>query len=465
MSEKPEPIVIGSRTELFVDTYIIERMERTRHKLNPPERKEIILRMEKPWEGLGSGVYATVFKHEDKYRMYYRGTFDISSDRAEGQACCYAESDDGIHWERPNLGIHAFEGSSDNNIVMMGAIAHNFSPFVDARPDCPPAEKYKAVAGYAEEGLFGFTSPDGLHFKPFQDEPLMNKGTFDSHNLVFWDPNKQCYMCYSRYFFNSDSAHNNPDEGLFVGVRAIQSATSVDFSNWTDAQPNRYDLNAPLEHFYTNATFPCPGAEHIYLSFPMRFMPERHKVQEHEKVGVSDNVMMSSRDGVKWDRPFLEAWMRPGLDRRNWTQRSLMPAWGIVETSPEEFSLYINEHQQWDDCYIRRVTVPRHRFASVHGEYTGGIVTTKQLIFTGDALYLNYATSAAGSIRVGIIDETGWPAARFSMEDCDVIYGDELSCIVTWRGSSDVSKFEGKPIQLKIELKDADIYALRFGKA
>ncbi|KIL40350.1 hypothetical protein SD70_13990 [Gordoniibacillus kamchatkensis] len=155
--------------------------------------------------------------------------------------------------------------------------------------------------------------------------------------------------------------------------------------------------------------------------------------------------------------------MRPGLDRRNWTQRNLIPAWGIVETSPEEFSMYVNEHYYWDDSYIRRVTVPRHRFASVHGDYSGGVFTTKSIMMEGNSLVLNYATSAAGSVRVGIIDETGWPAAGFGIEDCDGIYGDELICTVTWRGKSDLSNFFGKPVRFKFELKDADIYALRLG--
>ena len=466
MSEKNKatPIVIGQRVEMFIDDFLIEGMDKTYLKLNPPEKKEVVLRMDKPWEGLGSGIYSSVFKDGDRFKMYYRGTFDNSSDKAEGQSCCYAESSDGIHWERPELGIHEFEGSTKNNIVMKGSIAHNLSPFIDERPGCPPEEKYKAVAGYAPEGLFAFVSEDGLRFKPYREEAIIQKGAFDSHNLVFWDPNKECYVCYSRYFAsNQEPDIQAPeDAALFLGIRAIQHSTSTDFKNWTPPQPNVYDETAPLEHFYTNATIPCPGAEHIYLSFPMRFMPDRSKVADHPKVGVSDNVFMSSRDGVKWDRPFLEAWMRPGLDRRNWTQRTLIPAWGILETSPEEFSMFGNERYYWDDSFIRRVTVPRHRFASVHGDYTGGVFVTKPIVVGGNSLTINYATSAAGSVRIGMIDEAGWPVAGFSTEDCDIIYGDELEYTVTWHGQSDLSQFVGQPIRFKFELKDADIYALRF---
>lgn len=464
MNQKPKAIEIGQRVEMFVDRYLIDRMEGAYLKLNPPERKEIVLKMDQPWEGPGSGIYSCVFKDGDKYRMYYRGTFDISSDKSDGQACCYAESVDGIHWERPKLGMHEFEGSMDNNILMLGKISHNFSPFLDRNPDAAPGEKYKAVAGYAPEGLFGFVSEDGIHFNLMQEGPILQKGAFDSHNLAFWDPNRGEYLCYSRYFASTQEPNIEApeDAAIYLGIRAIQHSTSQDFRGWTRPEPNQYAAGVQLEHFYTNATLPCPGAEHMYVSFPMRFMPERQKVADHPKVGVSDNVFMSSRDGMTWDRSFMEAWMRPGLDPHNWTQRSLIPAWGILETSPMEFSMYVNEHYMWDDCHIRRVTVPRHRFASVHGDYAGAVFTTKPIVAGGSSLMLNYATSAPGSVRVGIIDETGWPAAGFSAEDCDVIYGDELEYTVTWRGKSDLSKFLGKPIRFKFELKDADVFALRF---
>ncbi|TVY08039.1 hypothetical protein [Paenibacillus cremeus] len=461
---KREVLRIGNRVELFVDDTLIHRMEKAYLKLNPPEKKEIVLTMDQPWEGSGSGIYCTVFKEGDKYRMYYRGTFDNSSDHSHGQACCYAESSDGIHWERPELGIHEFNGSTRNNIVMLGQIAHNFSPFLDTRPGVPTSEKYKAVAGYAPRGLFTFVSEDGFHFRKLQEGPVLTKGAFDSHNLAYWDTERNSYICYSRYFASSlePNIEAPQDSAVFVGVRAIQYSTSEDFIHWTEPQPNRYD-RGPLEHFYTNSTVPCPGAEHIYLSFPMRFMPERFKIAGHSKVGISDNTFMSSRDGMFWKRPFREAWTRPGLDPRNWTQRSSAPAWGILETSPEEFSLFINEHYQWDDSRIRRVTVPRHRFASVHGDYTGGIFTTKLLVVEGNTLSINYATSAPGSVKVGLIDDAGWPISHFSTEDCDIIYGDELEHTVTWRGNSDLSQFIGKAVRLKFELKDADIYAMQIG--
>ena len=444
-----EPIVIGGRTELFADDFLIESAENAGPRLHKPVRAEVALAMDQPWEGPGSGVYSAVFHDGEKFRMYYRAIApeNDGGDRGESQFCCCAESADGIHWARPNLGLTEFRGSRDNNIVFAGVGAHNFAPWLDKNPDCPPDEKYRAVCGLSPHGLMAYKSADGLVWEKLQAAPVITEGEFDSHNIWFWDSNIARYRCYSRYW-----------EGSWSGIRAIQSNTSADFRLWSAPTHNSYTQGVPLEHFYTNATVLCPGAEHMYLSFPMRFVGERKKWTDYQWTGVSDAVFMSSRDGTRFDRAFMEPWIAPGTDPRNWTQRNYITACGILETSPEEFSLYVNEHYQWDDSYIRRYTVRRHGFGSMYAGWHGGRFTTKPFIFDGQALYLNYATSAVGSIKVGIAGEEG-----FGADDCDEIYGNEPNKIVTWNGKGDVSQLRGKPVRLVFELRDADLFAFRFG--
>jgi hypothetical protein len=450
---KEDTLKIGSRIELFIDDFLIESTNGASLRMNPPVRREIVLRMDQPWEGPGSGVYSVVFRDGEIFRMFYRVIYpDNQDDRSSGQGCAYAESRDGVRWERKPLGIVSF-GGKDTNIVYEGSDAHNFSPMLDTNPACPPHERYKAVSGLHPRGLMGYRSADCLCWEPVQDEPLFTQGAFDSHNIVIYDTNRKKYACYSRF-----TAQSGCDF-----VRAIQRNESDDFIHWSQPEPNTYDPGAPLEHFYTNATVQCPGAEHIYLSFPMRFMPERHKIPGHEKVGVSDNVMMSSRDGKHWSRPFLESWVRPGLDPRNWTQRNLIVAQGILETG-DDFSMFVNENYGWDSAYIRRVTVPKYRFGSVYADRKGGVMLTAPILLEGDRLRINYATSAPGSVRAGII-VNGWPLSDFSVEDCDVLYGDELERDVSWHGRSDLSFLRGSVVRFKFELIDADLYALQIAGA
>lgn len=443
------PVAIGSRVEMFVDDWLIDSTRSPGNvslQLQPPVKREIVLVTDKPWEGPDS-AYFTVFQDGPRVRLYYRGIVP-AGDTSTGQVTCYAESTDGIHFTRPNLGLVEFQGSKENNIIYRGLEAHNFAPFRDANPSAGPEARYKALAGLLSQ-LYAFVSPDGIHWKKLPAEPVMTKGAFDSLNLSFWDERTQDYRCYSRYFDD--------------GVRAIQSCTSTNFIYWTDPVPNRYPKRAPKEHFYTNGTRPCPGAPHIYLSFPKRFVPERKKFADYPEVGVSDAVFLSSRDGVNWDRTFLEAWVRPGRDNRNWTQRSNMPAWGILQLDPAEFSLYISEHYEWPDNRLRRLTVRRHGFASVHAGAAGGDFTTRLLTFTGKSLILNYATSAAGALQVEVQDEQGKPIEGRTLADMPALFGDELDAVVTWKSGGDLSDLVGKPVRFRFVLKDADLFALRTG--
>jgi hypothetical protein len=448
-----QPIDIGTRVEMLVDDWLIDPA--LRHgislELQNPERREVVLTTDKPWEGYHSAYY-TIFKDASKYRLYYRGSA-AKVDKSEQQFTCYAESDDGIHFVRPNLGFYEFDGSKENNILFSGTDSHNFAPFVDTNPAAKPGERYKALAGIASK-LYALGSADGLHWKKLQAEPVMTKGTFDSLNLAFWDTQAKCYRAFSRYF----------DRGAYKGYRCIQNCESKDFLHWEEPQPNRYADGVPKEHFYTNATFPCPGAPHHYLAFPMRFEPERKKIDEMKEPGVSDAMFMSSRDGRNWDRSHLESWLRPGTDQRNWTHRSNMPAWGIVQTAPDEFSMYVSEHYGWPDNRLRRVTVRRHGFSSAHAAPGGGEFTTRPLIFSGDKFVLNYATSAAGSITVEIQDESGKPLPGYALADMKPLYGDELDAAISWKSKKDVSGIAGKPVRLHFVMRDADIYSIRTAK-
>jgi hypothetical protein len=444
------PVDIGTRVEMFVDEYLIDPVSRRNVALEvqPPVRREVVLTFDKPWEGKVSG-YFTVFQDGPRFRMYYRGS-SAKKDNSQEQVTCYAESTDGIHFERPILRMHDIAGSSNNNVILKGVPAHNFAPFLDTNPAASPAQKYKALAGISN-GLFVYGSPDGIHWEKMRSEPVMTKGTFDSLNLAFWDESIRSYRAYSRFFDGSNKK-------VF---RSIQHSQSPDFLAWSEPEPNRYS-EPPNTHFYTNATLPCPGAPHHYLAFPMRFMPGRQKVPDTSEPGVSDALLLTSRDGATWNRPTAGAWLRPGPDQHNWTDRSNMPAWGIVQTSPEEFSMYVSEHYRWPDNRLRRVTIRRHGFASMHAGANGGEFTTRPLTYSGEQLVLNYATSAAGSIRVEIQDENGSPIAGYALDDMAPLYGDELDRAVTWGKVTKLpDAFGGAAVRFRFVLHDADLFAIR----
>lgn len=445
---------IGSRVEMFIDHWLIDGKHGIELRVTPPERREVVLKLDKPWEGKAA-CYFTVIQDEGKIRLYYRGNAP-ADDHDDQQVTCYAESEDGVHFERPVLGLYEYEGTSENNIVWRGLESHNFAPMKDPSPSAAKESLFKALGGVAPRGtswakgmLHALHSPDGIHWSKMDIHPVITDQPFDSHNIVFWDPNRSAYRCYARYWTDRK-------------VRAVHSSFSSNFREWQPFLSNKYETDVPIEQFYTNATIVSPGAEHIYLSFPKRFVESRKKIPEHPVSGLSDTVFMSSRDGVHWDRTFLDAWLRPGQDRKNWTERSNMIAHGIVQLEPELFSLYVTEHYRWDDIQLRRLTVRKHGFASIYGSYRGGEVTTRPLIFSGDRLLLNYATSAAGSIQVELLDESGQPLVGYEASNMEPLYGDELEGVVHWRNGEDISELAGKPVRVRFILHDANIYSMQF---
>ena len=446
-----EPIDVGSRLEPMVDDYLIDTMTGMALTLQRPTPREVAIVFDKPWEG-NTSAYPTVFQDGETFRMYYRGShFDEKTRRnAHEEFVCYAESRDGIHWSKPELGLVEFDGSKRNNIVHSGIGSHDFAPMKDTNPDCEPGERYKAM-GRGDGGLYALKSPDAVHWSLLSDKPVITKGAFDSQNLAFWDSVRNRYVDFHRGFRN--------------GLRDIMTATSDDFRHWSEPVWLEYPA-APAEHLYTNQIIPYYRAPHIFLGFPKRFVPSR-RAGVHPSPGVSDGLFMTSRDGRSFRR-WGEAFIRPGLQKERWVNRNNMTAWGILVTksaipaTPDELSVYSSEgYYTGDSCQLRRYTLRIDGFVSLQAPLAGGEMLTKPIVFQGNQLVINFSTSAAGSVRVEIQDANGQPIPGFTLAESSEIFGDQLDRVVTWKAGPDLSKLAGRPVRLRFLLKDADLYALQ----
>ncbi len=453
------PLELGNRLELFVDAFLIDHMDGVSLRLHEPQPAETVLTFDQPWEGRYCG-YVTVFKDENVYRMYYRGLPNPKADGSDQEVTCYAESADGIHWTKPNLGLFEVNGTRENNCILArtAPFSHNFAPYPDTRPGVPPEERYKALAGTRETGLAAFISGDGIHWKKWREAPVITQGAFDSQNVAFWSETEHCYVCYLRTF-TSD------------GFRTVSRCTSTDFLAWTDIVAMDFG-GTPMEQLYTNQTIPYYRAPHLYVAIAARFMPGRRVVskEEEQSLGIqesyggdcSDNVFMTSRGGNRYDRTFMEAFIKPGIGMENWTSRTNYPARGIVPTGEKEMSLYIQQNYGQPTGHLTRYTLRPDGFVSADAPYSGGEFTTKPFTFTGKELSLNFATSAAGSIKVELQDPEGIPLPGFTAADSAELIGNMLERVVRWNESSDIGALAGKALRLRFLMKDASLYALRF---
>ncbi len=455
------PVDIGSRRELFVDDYLIGSLDNVRQVLGTPEHESTALAFNKPWEGRYCG-YVTVFKDEDQYRMYYRGLPESGSDGSDNEVTCCAVSTDGIQWTRPALKLFTVRNHEVNNVVLAGKApySHNFAPLLNTRPGAVPEERYLAIAGTKHTGLSTFVSADGFQWD-MRHEGVIQEGAFDSQNVAFWSEAEECYVCYFRTWSKGD----------FGGYRWISRSTSKDFVSWSPPEVMSAG-GTPPEHMYTNQTVSYYRAPHIYIALAARFMPGRRVVSEENarKLGIeggyfkdcSDNVLMTSRGENVYNRSFMEGFIKPGIGLENWTSRTNYPAQGIVPTGDKEMSFYIQHNYGQPTARIDRYSMRPDGFVSIRAPYEGGTFTTKPLLFSGAALYLNFSTSAAGSIRVALLNPDGTPIDGYSAEKCEEIIGNMIDRPVQWESGSDITGFAATPVRLQFQLKDADLYAIQF---
>ena len=514
---------IGSQRELFVEDALIERIVgEAELRLHHPAPQEVALEHDEPWEGSGS-VYHSIFKDGDRYRMYYAaGQLTVTAKGVDagthGQFCCYAESEDGIHWRKPALGLHEFQTNTANNIVMVRqkvgdatSVPGEPAVFKDENPGAPPDARYKALLPASRlptdhrRGLLAFKSPDGLHWSPMNDKPILTDGAFDSQNLAFWDAERGHYRAYWRYF--TKGGYDDKEVWNPQGHRAIRTATSEDFLHWKNQMDLRY-VDSPSEQLYTNQVKPYPRAPHLLIGFPTRYIERGHndgpdhearasagpdrisqwspslqalpelenrqwraKASERYGRAMTEGLLMASRDGVSFKR-WNEGFLRPGIERPGtWNYGHQFIGWypvetkGTLEGAPNELSLYAVE-SYWTDTsdLLRRYTLRLDGFVSVQAPMSGGELITKPITFSGKTLWLNFATSAAGSLQVELQDEKGKPLPGYTLDDCEELFGDTLDRGVNWKTNADLSPLIGRTVRVRFVLRDADLYSFQFRK-
>lgn len=462
--QAPGALHIADRREIFVDRHLVEKLESVELRMHAPRESGAVLYFDKPWEGRFSG-YVTVLRDGDTYRAYYRGVPVSGKDGNEHEVTCLAESPDGITWSKPVLRQHRVHGSLRNNVVIAHETpaSHNFSPFIDANPAAPAHLRYKAICGTRETGLLAYSSPDGLRWHKMQEAPVITKGAFDSQNVAFWSESEQQYVCYFRTMSKVGK----------TAYRSVSRAVSKDFLHWSEPQEMAFG-DTPREQLYTQQTSPYVRAPHIALAIGARFMPGRQVVSDAEAKRLkvdpqyyrdcSDVVLFSTRGGTAYERTFLESFIRPGIGIGNWVSRSNYPALNVVQTGADELSLYVNEAYAQEGAHLKRYTLRLDGFASLHAPFGGGSMTTKVFTFEGKELEINCSTSAAGEIRIEMLDAAGNPVPGFAKGDAEVIIGNETRRIVRWKGNHDLSALAGKPVRMRVHMKDADLYAFKFNR-
>lgn len=485
-------IDVGSRRECFFDYYLINKEETTAKLItHRPHMNEECFVFDKEWEKR-SVSYPHFFYDNGKYRMYYIACEGLDDEGKLITRVCYAESIDGLKWEKPNLGICTYNGSYDNNIIVDSSsdikpFIDNFYVFYDDNPDCPLYAKYKGICSDNKQ-LWVFYSSDGLHFT--RGCMITDKGAFDTLNIAFWDNEAKLYRCYIRGFHEigdlngedefDEKPFDLPDHVRNLRIRDIRYLESKDFKIWTKPKLIKFDNKKDIP-LYTNQITKYDRAPHILLGFPTRYVErkewtgaydvlcgrkERLAVMKEERrlgLAITDCLFMCSRDGYNFTR-YDNAFITPGVEHHtNWVYGDCYPSHGFLKTmshiSPDadyELSFFcMGNHRSKKPNVLIRYSIRQDGFCSFHADDEEKIIVTKSFVFEGKKLYANISTSAMGYVYIelkGVADDK-------CLKSCEM-FGDKVDKEIVF--DEDINILSGKEVVMKIRLLDADIYSFKF---
>lgn len=478
-------------SELFVDDLMVSSKKGVRRTLHPCCKLDgPVLAPECPWEATGDSnrvyIYGTVLydKGENLFRMWYMGRMNFAHGHKipglykpfkkgeidalgrrfvaddVGDLMLYATSKDGIHWEKPDLGLFEFDGSSDNNIVWD---FHGASVLLDEAEE-DPGKRFKMV-GFCRRyrDIRALYSADGLFWKEFPGNPVVEREHEGSFNVVH-DPLTGNYLASALW--------------IHEGKRCVAIFGSSDLHRgWSEPkmilQPDAQDdiwTQSPEQstQFYGMSGFRY-GGQFLGLLNVFKVLRVNKNCSSGDAAddGPIDVQLTYSRDGLYWerfeDRSAIIPNGGPGaFDAGCILQCATEPV--ICEDEVWVYYTAINtthggrlEHDK-KIVSIGRASWRLDGFVSLDAGSTEGIVETVPIRSSGGHLEVN-VNASFGYLRVEILTARGDPLPGYGREDCAPMQSDDVCQIAHWNGTDHLP--ETQPIRLRFHLRQAQLYSFR----
>ena len=502
----PSPeIKVGSRRQLLFDDFFLAlgnpKLEDyaygIRWTLGKVRKSPAggILAADQPSEA--SLAWLCVLHDGGRYRLWY----NAGHPSRRGLFVSYAESADGVQWNKPALNRIEVNGSRANNVVFTGGPSKGGlelgSVFVD--PVARPEERYKMFFScwdsddlypnsgrpfLSEAGVMrGAFSPDGIGWTRY-DQIFLGQ-YMDSQNVAVYDPVLRKYVAYLRYkraAYGALDVGGDPVMATRRG-RAIGRMESDDFKTWTYPElalaPDSTDgLNVEL---YNQPYSLYPGADHAHFMFPSAY--RKREGTFHVNVAVS-------RDNRTWFRPSRDTFVPLG-EPGSFDDFIISVAPGFLPAGRDELALYyrsgngphggavsgVKARVERPASGMGRIVFPRDRIAGIEAPGEGGFAT-RPVVFAGRRLQVNMEPAGPDAeLRVQLIASGIQPAespARgkymedaavpgYSFADSIPLSGDHLDGTVRWSRGENLGAWAGKLVRLHFRMRSMRLYAFQFG--
>lgn len=468
LAKKPDTINIAVGRQLFVDNFLIKEtnMERVHHYAeyyhgNP------VLAPDKPWEELGSrgSKFAAPFSDgiwydegENKFKMWYMGGGRGYSAN-NTPVTCYAESIDGINWTKPELGLVPSTNIVDKDAERDAAViwydkqeqneTSRYKMFLSARD--PQDSRWKYVYKTSQDGKLW---REQARSKPIADRSTVYKNAFRDnwvysirHNIRV-NENK---LVRARDYYE----HADP-------ITGTREAEALHEYFWFGPWPNekRHPVYSDVEPaIYNMDAIPY---ESIMLGLFSVWQGPENEEAANDVVPKRNEVMLGySRDGYHWSRDDMNAFMPVGDNRSDWNAGNIQSVVGSPIIHNDRLYFYVSGRRYTPEGAEITSTglafLRRDGFASMRASGEEKELVTESFRFDGEYLFVNAAIQ--GDFRVEIRDENGNVIPGFGRSDCSPISGDLTQHRIQWSDHTSLSSLEGKLIQIKFYVTNADLYA------
>ncbi|NLU21483.1 MAG: LamG domain-containing protein [Phycisphaerae bacterium] len=457
--------------QLFIDDYLIssrKNVVRRYHSFRKHSGNPLMV-VDRPWEA-HVVCPMTVMADESGtgFRMYYYCWSEDKNKKIKIYMC-YATSQDGLKWEKPNLGQFEWEGDgTKNNNILHNAPAHvMFTPW-----EQDPNKRYQGVGGGG--GYHAYSSPDGIHWKKQSDQVIVSGGD-TSH--FYWDPHTRRFRCTVK------GGANGKVGGDVSGMRRRM----VGFSETTDITrfpplrmimaPDDYDDlwckpdTVQRTHFYACPVLPY---ETMYVGFLQIYRAAEPEGFFHGPLWLE---LVSSRDGIHWQRAEVDTRIR-NIYALHETSRPPVLNIGkyrefddgmVIAPTPvmvgDELWLYYAGYEELHDLLpykagIGLAKLRKDGFVSLDNDELPGEVVTKRFENVSGPLQVNY-DSRGGVIRVELLDADGRVMEGYERGACEPLTGNQVRGVVSWKTKKELPA--GATVRFRFVMDHARLFSFMPG--
>lgn len=450
----------------------------------PTLRAGSVLAGDRPVDALGVSMFGSVLRDGGRYRMWYQA-WPSDWDGTDTANVGHAESDDGIVWRKPKVGLISHQGSTDNNLCDLGV----HCPAVMIDPDAPPTHRYRATGcthakaqgahrAATSKGYYTAHSADGLHWHLDSNKPAW---PWSDVITSIYHPGRRCALV---------ALKRQPFYNGFMR-RSIWEATGRDgvWSNATCAlQPDDFDDAASMAMGYRSADFYGMGmlpVDQATVGFVWVFRHRAPVAMPGAALFGEVDVTLAYQHGPG-DRWIHAPGRKNFIDHNDHelTYGGLYTASNVVDVGDNEQRLYFcgtNHSHGWHldgqwkviDKYaahlreegfgkISYASWTKNRLFGFRSDPEGGIDLDLGELRGPVRFHLNYTTHSTGSIRAELVGQQyrdRRPIPGRTLDDSVVARGDSHDQTLRWKDGDVIHPLEGYPIRLRLHMERASVYA------